>query len=158
MKIRTTTTLVVAALLAAALGLAACGGDDQDETGVSVTGAWARASAMSQQNGAVYMTLKSAEGDTLTGVSVPASVARSAQLHESTAAGGAMGSGGGMMGMREVDRIDLPAGTAVALKPGGYHVMLLGLKRPIAAGDTIPVTLTFAKSGTVRADAQGRES
>jgi len=46
------------------------------------------------------------------------------------------------MKMRAVDALPLPAGQAVALKPGSYHVMLMGLQRPIKAGETVPLTLT----------------
>jgi copper(I)-binding protein len=53
-----------------------------------------------------------------------------------------------VMQMQEVDRIDLPAGTAVALAPGGYHVMLLDLVKPLELGDTFTLTLTFEKAGT----------
>lgn len=49
---------------------------------------------------------------------------------------------GGVMKMRAVDALALPAGQAVALKPGSYHVMLMGLKAPISAGETVPLTLT----------------
>lgn len=48
----------------------------------------------------------------------------------------------GVMKMRAVDALALPAGQPVALKPGSYHVMLMGLQRPIQAGETVPLTLT----------------
>jgi copper(I)-binding protein len=51
------------------------------------------------------------------------------------------------MTMQEVDRVDLPAGTAVALQPGGYHIMLLGLAEPLTLGETIEVTLQFENAG-----------
>jgi copper(I)-binding protein len=53
----------------------------------------------------------------------------------------------GVMKMRQVDGIDLPAGKTVALKPGGYHIMLTGLAQPLAAGQSFPLTLDFAKAG-----------
>jgi copper(I)-binding protein len=58
---------------------------------------------------------------------------------------------GDVMKMRAVTGLDLPAGQAVELKPGGYHVMLMDLKAPLAKGSTVPVTLTFK-------NAQGAES
>jgi copper(I)-binding protein len=67
--------------------------------------------------------------------------------------------GDAMMGMRQLeDGLELPAGVQVSLEPGGFHIMLLELKTPIAEGDTIPVTLTFEKAGEVEVDAQAREA
>ena len=81
------------------------------------------------------MRLTSAADMTLVGVASPA--AKVAEIHE-------MAQDGNMMRMRAVDRIVLPAGKAIDLKPGGYHVMLMDLTQPLREGDTIPVTLTFA--------------
>jgi copper(I)-binding protein len=53
------------------------------------------------------------------------------------------------MKMRPVAGIDIPAGGEVALGSGGYHVMLIDLARPLAAGDKVPLTLTFERAGTV---------
>ena len=55
----------------------------------------------------------------------------------------------GVMRMREVEAIDLPAGAATELKPGGLHVMFMGLKEPLVAGQTIPLTLHFETAGTL---------
>ena len=89
-----------------------------------------------------------------------------AQLHETTTSGESMDSMdsmddesmASMKGMKEVEQIDIPAGGSVQLKPGGYHVMLMELAKPIAAGDTVPVTLTFEKAGEVTVDAVAKES
>jgi copper(I)-binding protein len=56
---------------------------------------------------------------------------------------------GNVMKMRAVASVDIPPPPATALKPGGYHVMLLDLKEPLAAGQTVPLTLTFEKAGAV---------
>jgi hypothetical protein len=50
---------------------------------------------------------------------------------------------GGVMKMRAIERLAVPAGKAIELKPGGYHVMLMALKSPLKEGETVPVTLTF---------------
>jgi periplasmic copper chaperone A len=105
---------------------------------VQVTEAWARATPGGAQTAAVYATLQSAAGDELTGISTP--VAKEAQLHE-------MSMEGGVMKMRQVEQLDLPPGQSVTLKPGGYHVMLVGLSHPLVEGQTFPLTLTFAKAG-----------
>jgi hypothetical protein len=105
---------------------------------VKVEQAWARPAAGVGANGAVYLTL-TAEGapDQLTGASTP--VADMAMLHESTTAGA-------VARMRDVDSLPLPAGQAVTLRPGGYHIMLMGLKQKLKPGDSFPLTLSFAKA------------
>lgn len=105
---------------------------------VKITNAWARATPGGAQTAAAYMTVESASGDRLTGVSTPA--AQKAQVHEMTMEGN-------VMKMRPVDGVDLPAGKAVTLKPGGYHIMLTGLTKPLKDGETFPMTLDFAKAG-----------
>ena len=115
-------------------------------------------------------TTKDVLMDALTKVSVPASVAKEAQLHETTVgmgsgmdsgAGGssttAMGDMGGKpMEMKPITKVDVPAGATVQLKPGGFHIMLVDLVKPLAAGDTVPLTLTFEKAGTKTVDAKVR--
>ena len=155
----------IAVLIAAGL-LAACGSSSSDDS-MSVTDVWTRVTAPSQDTGAVYATLKSPDDDKLVGASVPSSVAEKTEIHEtvtSEADAGAnpddsMGSdsSGPRMVMHPVSSIDLPAGDDVVLEPGGYHVMLFGLKKPIAVGDSIPVTLTFENAGEVKVDATARE-
>ena len=66
---------------------------------------------------------------------------------------------GDVMRMREVQSIDLPKGKTVSLEPGGFHIMLMNLPKPIAAGDVIPLTLVVESGGkrqTVEVKAQAR--
>ena len=107
--------------------------------GVEVTDAWARATPGTAQTAAVYATLVAPEGDRLTAIATPA--AQKAELHTMTM-------DNGVMKMRQVDGLDLPAGQAVTLKPGGYHIMLTGLARPLKEGETLTLTLSFAKGGS----------
>jgi copper(I)-binding protein len=109
-------------------------------SGVEVVQPWARASA--GQTGAAYMTLKNngATDDKLIAASTAA--AAKAELHN-------MIMDGDVMRMRPVDGIPVKAHGAAELKPGGLHVMLMGLKAPLKQGDSIPVTLTFEKAGKV---------
>jgi len=58
----------------------------------------------------------------------------------------------GEMTMREVEFVELPAGTTVELKPGGYHIMLIGLKAPLELGSTIQITLVFENAGEITVD------
>ena len=104
---------------------------------------WARATPGGASTGAAYMTLdnKSNAEDRLIGAS--SDIAGTVQIHEMKVVDG-------IMRMREVaGGLAIPAGGAVALKPGGYHVMLIGLKKPLKAGDGFPLTLRFQKAGNV---------
>jgi copper(I)-binding protein len=104
-----------------------------------VTNAWARATAGKAQPGVAYLTIQSPTADRLVAVSTP--VAKTAELHT-------MSTSGTVMQMRPVGGIDVPAGQPVTLKPGGEHIMLLGLDHPLREGQTFPLTLTFEKAGT----------
>lgn len=106
---------------------------------VSVEAPWTRAAGQGG-TGAGFMQLRSAAGDRLIAASSPA--ARRVELHTHIR-------DGEVMRMREVAAIELPANTAVTLAPGGLHLMLIGLARPIAAGETLPVTLRFERAGEV---------
>ena len=120
------------AKLFACMVVAVCAFDVR--AGVTATGAWARGTVPAQTATGVFVTLEASEGAKVVGVSSPA--AKSAAIHASE-------NHGGVMHMHEVDSLDLPAGRRVELKPGGYHVMLEGLARPLAAGDQVPLTFTI---------------
>lgn len=122
-----------------ALWFASAGGANAQGADVQIKDAWARATPGAAQTAAAYVTIVSTTGDRLTAVSTP--VAQKADLHSMTM-------DGSVMKMRQVDAIDLPAGRAVTLKPGGYHIMLSGLAKPLKDGETFPLTLTFDKAGT----------
>ena len=118
-------------LAALPLLLAAAG----DPPSIQVDHPWARASAGAAKTGAAYVTITDrGQPDQLTGASTP--VAASAELHESM-------DDMGMMKMRPMAGLALPTGKPVKLAPGGYHLMLMGLKAPLKAGDTFPMTLLF---------------
>jgi len=104
-----------------------------------ITNAWARATPGKAETGAAYLTIQSPTADRLVSISTP--VAKNAELHT-------MSMSGGVMQMRPVAGIDIPAGKTVTLKPGGEHVMLLGLNHPLQQGQSFPLTLTFEKAGT----------
>ena len=143
----------LALLAIAPLVLAACGGDDP----ITIEGQWARTSPAMASMGAAYMDITSSEGDQLVGVSVPASIAARAEIHEMVPAevpmddsmDESMDDGEmdmGAMVMQQIMALDLPAGETVSLEPGGYHVMLIDLAEPLAEGDTFNVTLDFAEA------------
>lgn len=107
---------------------------------ITITGPAARASI---PNGAVYLTLTNqGEGDDVL-LKVETDVAQAAELHETQI------DAEGVMRMRPLDRLPLPAGEPVILEPGGKHIMLLDLEGEIAQGDTIQLTLNFEKAGPV---------
>jgi copper(I)-binding protein len=157
----------IALLAIAAVTVSACsGGTSSSSTGVTIRDPWARTSPMVSGAGAAYMVIENtgSAADALTGGS--SDVATAVEVHEtyavepaaSTGTGGmespkasdgGMGMGGEMMGMRRIDRLDIPAGGSVDLKPGGYHIMLIGLTRELKAGEDLTVTLTFEKAGDV---------
>jgi copper(I)-binding protein len=182
-------TGLVAVVLAAA-GLVACGDDngesaDEDPTttteatvaAIEVSDVWARpvADLAAQDTSAIYMTITGGdEDDALVAASVPADVAATVELHETTAAddmgddmgdtmdgdmGDDMGDdmGGGMMTMREVPSMSVPAGETVELVPGGLHIMLLDVQRVIEPGESIEVTLTFESGEEIVTTAEVRE-
>ena len=107
---------------------------------VAVTDAWVRGTVAGQMSTGAFMRLTSPADITLVGVASAA--AKVVEIHE-------MKMEGGMMKMSAVTRLPLAAGKVVELKPGGYHVMLMGLAHPLKEGDTVPLSLTFEdKAGT----------
>jgi len=132
MKRRHTGILLSALVLAPVVSLA-------QSDSIQIENAWSR--AMQGRTGVVYLTIVDhGAADRLTGVSSP--VAGKAELHESF-------SEGGVSKMRPVASLALDQGKPVVLGPGGYHIMLTDLKRPLNQGDAFPVTLTFANAGQV---------
>lgn len=105
---------------------------------LQVKDAWVRGTVPAQRSSGAFMQITSPAGATLTGASSP--VAEAVELHE-------MSMDGGTMRMRPLPRLPLPAGQSVELTPGGYHIMLLGLKQPLAAGTSVPLTLLFEQGG-----------
>lgn len=126
--------LIVAALPAFAQGTSPL---------ITVEEPYARATPSGAQTGAVYMTLanKANAADRLTAAA--SNVAAKVQIHEMSVVNG-------VMQMRELaNGLAVPADGSVTLKPGSYHVMLIGLKKPLTAGETFPLTLTFEKAGNI---------
>jgi periplasmic copper chaperone A len=106
---------------------------------VTVSGAWVRGTVQGQTATGAFMQLRSADGAALVGAESP--LAGIVEIHE-------MRMEGNTMRMRAIETLELPAGRAVELKPGGYHVMLMDLKAPLKQGDTVPIKLKVrGKSG-----------
>ena len=105
---------------------------------------WSRPAAAGG-NGAGYLTLvnRGKAADALVGADSP--VAQKVEMHASSMAGG-------VMKMSQETRVPLPAGGQVAFAPGGRHLMLIGLKKPLKTGDKVPATLRFASGQQLKVD------
>lgn len=164
--------LVLSIVLILVFALAGCGPAGTGSASISAENVWARAAKMSGEatggmghshgsesteyggtaaNSAVYMKLvnRGAQADRL--ISAQADVCKTVELHETVMQGD-------VMQMRPVaNGIEVPANGSVELKPGGLHVMLIGLTKDLNPGDKFPVTLQFEKAGTITVQAEVRQ-
>lgn len=113
---------------------------EAQESPIVVEKAWARATSAGAENGVVYLTISNTGATQDRLISAVTPVADMAALHEDAEENG-------MMAMREVGPLDLDPGTTRELRPGGIHLMLMGLQRKLAAGDKFPLDLIFEKAG-----------
>ncbi len=110
------------------------------EASVTAKDVWVRGMVPAQNSTGAYATFEATEDLKLVAVKSP--LAKSAELHASEMKDG-------VMRMEAVDAVPIPAGQRVELKPGGYHVMLLEMKKPVGEHDRVPLTFTFeARNGT----------
>lgn len=137
-------TLLAAAALVLALSTAA---PAIAQTAPKVEGAWARPTVAGQAGGGGFLKITSATADRLVSASAP--ISKTVELHT-------MQMDGDVMRMREVPAIEIPAGQTVELKPGGLHVMFIGLTQTLDNGASFPLTLRFEKAGEVKVDVQVR--
>lgn len=143
------TVFVALSLAASALVLAACSQPAEKAPvdaavapgTVQVADAWCRPTPKGAKVGGCYLTLTAGSDDRL--VSVSTALAQSAEVHE-------MKTESGVMSMGHLhDGLPLPAGVPVELKPGGEHIMLMGLRDPLVDGGVASFTLTFEKAGPI---------
>lgn len=118
-------TLVTAAGLILSLGA---------QAQIQVSEAWIRATVAQQKATGAFMQITASQDSRLVAVSTP--LTSSAEIHE-------MAMDNNVMKMRQIAALPLPAGKAVALKPGGYHIMLMDLKAPVQAGQQVPLSLVL---------------
>lgn len=112
--------------------------------GLKIEHPWSRATPAGASVGGGYMVIvNSGKADALIGASSP--VAARVEMHASSMEGG-------MMKMRQLQRIELPAGGTVRLAPGALHLMLVGLKQPLVEGSKVPLVLRFAAAGEQRVE------
>lgn len=157
------------ALLVAGLvvGGAACGGGSDDGAArLRIDDAWARTTPPGAIDGAAYLTVTVPEDDRLIAATVPGSVAQTTMLHattggESSGAGHAHHGGGdasGTVTMTEMGAVELRGGEPYVFAPGGSHVMLVGLRSPLAAGDRFPMVLEFERRDPVTVKVKVRDN
>lgn len=147
--------LVVGGLL---LTLVACGGAGNDEATpeLAATGAWARPTPSGADNGVAYLTLSTDRPDAVVGASVGDDRAAEVQLHRTVGASGGAGhshgavaDSGDLVSMGEVEELAVAPDEPLVFEPGGSHVMLVDLARPLRAGEQLDLTLEFASARTL---------
>ncbi len=137
-----TQTLVTASLLTLLLLPSSGLSQDYRIGSLAVDQAWARESPPTVTNGAAFMTITNRGTSTDRLMSADAEVSERVELHTHLM-------DQGVMRMRQVDSIELKPGEVTELKPGGLHVMFIGLKAPFKAGQQVPVTLRFERGGNL---------
>ena len=154
-----TAALLVVGLIPGATSLAQSpvpsGGVEPPPGPLSVDGAWVRNSPMVAMAGAAYMVIHNSGTTDDALVSVTSPSAATVELHETTA------NASGEMVMQPVASVPVPAGGSVELKPGSYHMMLIGLVAPLQVGDIVELVLTFQSGephNTIVVEAPVRDS
>jgi copper(I)-binding protein len=117
---------------------------------ITVIDPYARAMPPGQPNSGAFMTFKNSDGSDHAVVEASSPVSKVVELHTHV-------HDNGMMMMRRVDKIDVPANGETVLKPGGLHVMFIGLKQDLMVGQSVPVTLTFEDGSKKEIDAPVRK-
>jgi hypothetical protein len=120
-------------------------------TTFAVTDAYALAVPLGQPNSAVFLTLTNDSTQSRALVAGTSPIAEVVEIHKHIHEGG-------MMRMRPVSRIEVPAQSAVRLQPGGFHIMLIGLKGDLVPGDQVELTLIFDDGTRFRVDAPVRKA
>jgi periplasmic copper chaperone A len=146
----------LAALLMVTVVVAACGSTDSDANELTFAGAWSRPTPGDATNGVVYFSVTSPIDDEILSVSVPASIAAEAMMHETLLDGIAppampgmdTGDGSGEMSMVPLESLPLKAGEAVVFEAGAKHIMLTDLAAPLVEGQTFTLTFELREAGT----------
>lgn len=136
---------LVSALAIALFGLAMLGSDRTLASDILVQQPWARASIGAAKAGAAYLTVINQGGESDHLIAVEAAVAKRVELHAHLVEQG-------VMKMRQVEVVEVAPGEPVILKPGGLHVMFMGLKAPLVEGARFPLTLVFERAGRIETE------
>ncbi len=111
---------------------------------LTIEDVWARSAQTGQMTGAFMRIQNSGAADKI--ISASCDAAKATELHATQMSDG-------VMKMRPVSAMEIPAMGELSLKPGGYHIMLIGLNRPLVAGETLPIKVIFEKAGAVTLNA-----
>lgn len=137
-----TTRTLSAAVFSLALTVPAAGAEDHGHGDLVIDNPWARATAPNAPSGVAYMLIEN-RGDTDDRlIAAESARAERVEIHTHTM-------DDGVMRMRPLDNIDIPAGDSVGLEPGGNHIMLINLDDRLEEGTGFPMTLTFEESGEI---------
>lgn len=149
-KLTTTSAVLVVTCAVAALAMSGTSTvRAQTASALTIHDAWVRQPTGDRKDAGAFAIVENSSATTRAIVSASADIAEKVELHE-------MKMVGAMMRMSPVKRIDVPAHGKAELKPGGYHVMLFGLKKTPMVGDTFTLTLTFDDGSTASATASVR--
>lgn len=130
-------------VLAALLSIGIAEARDYRIANLEIVTPWARATAPTAPAGGGFLVIKNGGPTADRLVSARSAAAETVQVHE-------MKMDGNVMRMRELDKgLEIPAGATVTLAPGGFHLMMMGLKQPLKEGTAVPVTLVFEKAGSI---------
>lgn len=138
--------LLFGALWVAALVGCGVGGGE----GISIEDPWVRPALIEHGNGAGFMVIRNGGPDDDALLSVRASIAGMVEIHQT------MRQEDEVMSMQPVERIEIPAGSRVALEPGGYHVMFMNVEPTLEPGQRVLLTLVFEKAGEIQVEAEVR--
>lgn len=128
--------------------IAGCGGPSAPSS-IEVSGAWSPETPPGASVGASYLTIHNGTGTDDLVTAMESAVAGSVETHTMTMEDG-------MMRMRKLENLEVPAGKTVVLKPGDMHLMLINLRNPLVAGERYSLTLTFKVAGKVQTDVEVR--
>lgn len=153
---------ILIVLSAGSLALGACGADTGDaetaavaeacpESGIAVTEGWVRAAGADRPATAAYFSICNGDADDAL-IAASFDGAQATELHQTIT------SADGMASMTPTDSIPLPSGEAVMLKPGGTHIMLIGIDDAIASGDNVTITLEFANAAPMEVTLEARDA
>lgn len=134
-------------MLFGALFLSSLASGNSADGAIQVTEAWVRSMPVGIPNTAAFFEINNNLPKAVTLVSVSTPVAKQSEIHETIQQGP-------FVTMNEVKKVTIPAKESVGLKPGGLHVMLVGLEKPLEEGQTVPLTLTFQDGMKVKVDAK----
>jgi copper(I)-binding protein len=140
---RSLTAILSAVAGSAALFAASAG----TPPGLSVTGAWARATPPGTTVAAVYLVIDNTAGEADRLLAISTDRAGSAEVHTIV-------HDGDLAMMRRVEPLQVGAGERILFEPGGIHVMLMGLKSPLAEGQSLTLVMTFERAGIRRVEAR----